>query len=73
MKRYKISAYETIHARFIVEANSEEEALVLATKIIEEDGMPDDARVFDREYGATYADYYAPIMYAPITPLGDSK
>jgi hypothetical protein len=56
MKRYKISAYETVHARFIVETNSKEEALVLATKIIEEDGMPDDARVFDREYEASMAE-----------------
>ena len=55
-ERYKVSCYETVHAYFYVNAESEDKALELAKKILENDGMPSDAKTFDREFEACVAE-----------------
>jgi len=55
-KKYKVSCYETVHAYFYVDAKSEEEALEKAEKILEKDGMPTNAKCFDREFEACVAE-----------------
>ena len=56
IKSYKVSCYETVHAYFYVNATSEDEALELAEEILENDGMPQDAKVFDRDFEACVAE-----------------
>ena len=53
---YKVSCYETVHGSFYVDAKSEDEALELAQEILEKDGMPSDAKIFDREFEACVAE-----------------
>ena len=55
-KSYKVACYETIQAYIYVDATSEDEALELAEKILENDGMPSDAKVFDRVFEACAAE-----------------
>ena len=55
VKSYKVACYETVHASFYVDAKSEEEALKKAEEILEKDGMPSDAKVFDRDFEACVA------------------
>ena len=50
MATYKVSANETNYFSFYVEADSEEEALKKGLSIIEKDGIPSDAKVFNREF-----------------------
>ena len=39
-----------------MDATSEEEAIELAQQILENDGMPSDAKVFDRDFEARIAE-----------------
>lgn len=55
-KSYKVSCYETVHACIYVDAKSDDEALELAKQILENDGMPSDAKVFDRDFEACMAE-----------------
>ena len=52
MNKYKVACYETVHAYIYVDAESEEEAFELAEKILENDGIPSNAKVFDRNFEA---------------------
>ena len=52
VKSYKVACYETIQAYIYIDATSEDEALELAEEILENDGMPQDAKVFDRDFEA---------------------
>lgn len=56
LKSYKVGCYETIHAYIYVNAKSEKEALEKAHTILDEQGMPSDAKVFDREFEACSAE-----------------
>jgi hypothetical protein len=56
MKQYKISAYETVHATFTIEAKSLKDAYKKAEELLQDEGMPEYARVFDREYEASMAE-----------------
>ena len=56
IKSYKVACYETVHSYIHIEATSEEQALEKANKILEEDGMPTDARCFNREFKACVAE-----------------
>jgi len=56
MKEYKISAYETIYATFTIEAKNLNDAYKKAEKLLQNEGMPSDARVFNREYKANIAE-----------------
>lgn len=56
MATYKVSANETNYFSFYVEADSEEEALEKGLSIVEKDGMPSDAKVFDREFDVPFAE-----------------
>ena len=49
---YKVACYETVHGYIYVDAKSEEEALELAQQILENDGMPSDAKILDRDFEA---------------------
>ena len=53
---YKVSCYETVHGYIYVDAKSEDEALELAQQILEDDGMPSDAKIFDRDFEACMAE-----------------
>lgn len=50
-EEYKIGVWETNYGTIIVEADSENEARKKANKILETDGMPEDAKICDREFG----------------------
>ena len=56
VKSYKVACYETVHAYIYVDAKSEDEALEIAQEILENDGMPSDAKVFDRDFEACVAE-----------------
>ena len=56
VKSYKVACYETVHAYIYVDAKSEDEALKIAQEILENDGMPSDAKVFDRDFEACVAE-----------------
>ena len=56
VKSYKVACYETVHAYIYIDATSEDEALELAQEILLTDGMPSDAKVFDREFEACIAE-----------------
>ena len=58
IKSYKVSCYATVHGYFYVDAKSENEALELAQQILEDDGMPSDAKIFDRDFEACIAELY---------------
>ena len=53
---YKVACYETVHGYIYVDATSEDEALELAQEILLTDGMPQDAKVFDRDFEACVAE-----------------
>lgn len=57
MRKYKVACYETVHTYIYVDAESEEEALTKAEQILEEDGMPSDAKHFDKDYEACMAEW----------------
>ena len=52
---YKVACYETVHGYIYVDAKSEDEALELAQQILENDGMPSDTKIFDRDFEACIA------------------
>ena len=56
MATYKVSGHETNYFSFCIEADSEEEALKKGLSIVEKDGMPSDAKVFDREFDVPFAE-----------------
>ena len=56
VKSYKVSCYETVQAYIYIDATSEDEALELAQEILDNDGMPQDAKVFDRDFEACVAE-----------------
>ena len=56
IKSYRVACYETVHGYIYVDAKSEDEALELAQEILENDGMPSDAKVFDRDFEACTAE-----------------
>ena len=56
VKSYRVACYETIQAYIYVDATSEDEALKLAQEILLTDGMPQDAKVFDRDFKACIAE-----------------
>ena len=55
MATYKVSGHETNYFSFYVEADSEEEALKKGLSIVEKDGIPSDAKVFNREFDIQFA------------------
>ena len=56
VKSYRVACYETVHAYIYIDATSEDEALELAEEILDNDGMPQDAKVFDRDFEACVAE-----------------
>ena len=56
VKSYKVACYETIKAYIYIDATSEDEALELAEEILDNDGMPSYAKVFDRDFEACVAE-----------------
>jgi len=56
VKSYRVACYETIQAYIYIDAISEDEALELAQEILLTDGMPQDAKVFDRDFEACVAE-----------------
>ena len=56
IKSYRVACYETVHGYIYVDAKSEDEALELAQEMLENDGMPSDATIFDREFEACSAE-----------------
>ena len=56
LKKYKVGCHETVHAFIYVNANSKTDALKKAHTILDEQGMPSDAKVFDREFEACSAE-----------------
>ena len=56
IKSYKVACYETVHGYINVDAKSEDEALELEQQILENDGMPSDAKIFDRDFEACSAE-----------------
>ena len=53
---YKVVCYETVHGYIYVDAKSKDEALEFAQEILDNDGMPSDAKVFDRDFKACIAE-----------------
>ena len=56
VKSYKVECYKTVYAYIYVDATSEDEAIELVQEILENDGMPSDAKVFDRDFEACTAE-----------------
>lgn len=56
IKSYKVACYEIVHTYIYVDAKSKDEALELAQEILDKDGMPSDAKVFDRDFKACIAE-----------------
>ena len=56
VKSYRVACYETVHAYIYIDATSEDEALELAEEILDNDGIPQDAKVFDRDFEACIAE-----------------
>ena len=59
MKDYIVGFSYTEFGRLQVRADSEEEAQSMVEKILYDYGMPDNARVLDREYSIDYSDEVA--------------
>ena len=56
IKSYRVACYETVHGYIYVDAKSEDEAIELAQEILENDGMPSDAKIFNRDFEACIAE-----------------
>ena len=56
LKRYKVECYETVHASICIEAKSEDDALAKVNTLLDEQGMPSDAKTFDRDFEACIAE-----------------
>jgi len=56
MKQYRVGCNEIQYGDKVFEAESEDEAIKLANKYIEEHGMDDTFEVHTREYDAVYAE-----------------
>ena len=56
LKKYKVWCYETVHASICIEAKSEDDALEKAYTILDEQGMPSDAKTFDRSFDSCNAE-----------------
>ena len=56
LKSYKVGCYETVHAFIYVNAKSEKDALEKAYTILDEQGMPSDAKTFDRSFDSCNAE-----------------
>lgn len=55
MAQFKVGCNEIQYGSKIFEAETEEDALIKAKKYLEENGLDDTFDVFDREYGAEFA------------------
>ena len=53
---YKVECYKTVYAYIYVDTTSEDEAIELVQEILDNDGMPQDAKVFDRDFEACVAE-----------------
>ena len=56
LKKYKVGCYETFHALICIEANSKIDALKKAYTLLDEQGMPSDAKTFDRSFDSYNAE-----------------
>lgn len=56
MKKFIVSCNYLQHFTFAVEAESEEEALEAAYDKLEEDGVPENANIFERDFDAVFAE-----------------
>jgi len=56
MKDYMIGFNYSEFAKIQVRANSQTEAEEIVYKMLEEYGMPDNAKVFDRDYSVDYGE-----------------
>lgn len=56
LKRYKVGCYETVHALIYVNANSKIDALKKAYTLLDEQGMPSDAKTLDRSFDSCSAE-----------------
>ncbi len=55
MSLYNVGCHQTEHFTIQVEASSEKEALSKAFKVLEEEGKPENAKVFDRDFDSVQA------------------
>lgn len=56
LKRYKVGCYETVYASICIEANSKIDALKKAYTLLDEQGMPSDAKTFNRNFDSCNAE-----------------
>ena len=55
-KNYVVGVHYTEFAKVYVEANSQDEADEMVYQMLEDYGMPNDAKVFDRDYSVDYSE-----------------
>jgi hypothetical protein len=55
-KKFKVGCHQTEHFSIYIEAESEEEALSKAHEIVDNEGRPEDADLFDREFDTACAE-----------------
>ena len=56
MKTFKVSSYQTEHFTIYIMADSKGDAIRKAYDVIENEGKPKDAEVFERDFDACSAD-----------------
>ena len=56
MKTFKVSCYQTEHFTIYIMADSKGDAIRKAYDVIENEGKPKDAEVFERDFDACSAD-----------------
>jgi len=56
MKKYRVACNNTEHFSILVKAESEEQALSKAFSEIDENGVPEDAVIFDRDFNTETAE-----------------
>lgn len=55
MSVYRVGCNQTEHFAILVEADSEEDALEAAYKVLEDEGKPEGASVFERDFDSVIA------------------
>ena len=55
-KNYVVGFHYTEFAKVYVEANNQDEADEMVYKMLEDYGIPNDAKVFDRDYSVDYSE-----------------
>lgn len=56
MKKFKVGCNQTEHFSIFISADTEKEAVQKAFKILEDEGMPKEADVFEREFMSVCAE-----------------